>query len=94
MKLGKLTVIAATVLSLGLFLGIASAQDVEQGKIIAEKSCRCHKTNLKGKDADFIAKRLKEFRAGEGTSKTMLRKSAGLSDDDIANIAAYYATQQ
>ena len=46
-----------------------------------------------GKPADFIAAELNKFRTGERNNPIMMPMAAGLSDADVANIAAYLATQ-
>lgn len=48
---------------------------------------------LNGKDAAFISGELTKFRSGERESATMQPMAAGLSDDDIANVAAYLSAQ-
>ncbi len=46
-----------------------------------------------GKPADFIAAELNKFRSGERQNPIMGPMSAGLSDADVDNLAAYLATQ-
>ncbi len=46
-----------------------------------------------GKPADFIEAELKKFRSGERNNPIMMPMAAGLSDADIANLAAYLASQ-
>jgi cytochrome c553 len=46
-----------------------------------------------GKPADFIAAELNKFRSGERDNPVMKPMAAGLSDADVANLAAYLATQ-
>ena len=46
---------------------------------------------LKGKDAAFIAEQLNAFRDGSRSNPLMTPMSTGLSDEDVANIAAYIA---
>ncbi len=46
-----------------------------------------------GKPADFIAGELKKFKSGERNNPVMMPMAAGLSDADVANLAAYLATQ-
>ena len=46
-----------------------------------------------GKPADFIATELKKFKTGERNNPIMMPMAAGLSDADMANLAAYLATQ-
>jgi cytochrome c553 len=47
---------------------------------------------LAGKDADYISGRLKQYRSGETVgpnSGLMIPMARDLSDDEIANLAAY-----
>ncbi len=46
-----------------------------------------------GKPADFIAAELNKFRSGERNNPVMMPMAAGLTDADVANLAAYLATQ-
>ena len=92
MKYGTVVVLAiASLLSLALFVGAAGAGDIETGKDLA-KGCRCHKKDLNGKDEADIVKKLEMYRTGEGKSKSMIKKAATLTDEDIANLAAYFSS--
>ncbi len=46
-----------------------------------------------GKPAEFILGELKKFKSGERNNPVMMPMAAGLSDADMANLAAYLATQ-
>jgi cytochrome c553 len=46
---------------------------------------------LGGQHAEYIATALKAYRSGERKHSTMRSVAASLSDQDIADIAAYYA---
>ena len=50
--------------------------------------------SLKGKGADFVRQSLTEYRSGTRKDPVMNAMAAGLSDDDIANIADYIASLQ
>ncbi|HYP68257.1 MAG TPA: c-type cytochrome [Thiobacillaceae bacterium] len=94
-----------TLMILGAFLfvaGPAHAGDASAGQAKAEECANCHGEDGKGDsdnppiagmaEADFI-KVLKDYKSGARTkNKAMIKASAKLSDDDIANLAAYYAT--
>ena len=41
----------------------------------------------------YLAKQIKAFRDGTRTDPTMAPMVAALTDDDIANLAAYFASQ-
>lgn len=50
--------------------------------------------NLAGQNAEYLVSALKAYRAGErggGMSAMMTPQAQALSDEDIADIAAYYA---
>ncbi len=80
----------------------AGAADVAAGQAKVKSTCRvCHGIdglgkmpdvpNLAGEGALYISKQLKAFRSGERTHQQMSIIAQGLSDEDIANLAAYYA---
>jgi len=95
----KLTLaIAATVaLSSPAFAG-----DVAAGKAKAATCAACHGAegvsavpmypNLAGQKEAYIAKQLKDFKAGTRKDPVMSAMAMPLSDEDIANLAAYYAS--
>ena len=81
-----------------------AAQDIAAGETLYQKSCRnCHGPTargmasfpkLTGNDAEYLAMRLEQYRAGEkvGPNTALMRPQAvNLSDEDIANIASYIA---
>lgn len=53
--------------------------------------------NLAGQNAAYIAEQLKQFRAGQRgatpNAMVMTAQAAALSDEDIADLGAYFATQ-
>ena len=90
-----------------LALGVAQAHagDVSAGKEMYAESCvQCHGSSgrgvgsfpsLTGHDADYITKRLEQYRAGDRVGPNtglMAPHAADLSDEDIANFAAYIST--
>src|SRR4029453_17078672 len=46
---------------------------------------------LSGQNAQYIVTALKQYKAGDRGHPTMKAIAASLSDDDMANIAAYYS---
>ncbi len=48
--------------------------------------------SLKGKEAAWVQQNLTEFRSGKRQNPTMNAMAAGLTDADIANLAAYIGT--
>jgi cytochrome c553 len=80
----------------------AHAADAAAGKSKAQATCAvCHglngiakipdAPNLAGESAIYTSKQLKAFKSGERQHQQMSIIASGLSDDDIANVAAWYA---
>ena len=93
-------------LSLALLSPAGHAGDTAAGKsAFSAKGCAaCHgKTGkqpiapnypvIGGKPADFLAAELNKFRAGERQDPTMSAMAGMLNDADVANIAAFLASQ-
>ncbi len=93
----------------GLFSSSASiaAGDAEQGKIKAVTCLGCHGipsyTNvyptysvprLGGQHADYIVAALKGYQSGERGHGTMQAQASGLSEEDMADIGAYFQSLQ
>lgn len=80
----------------------AMAADVAAGKAKSAMCAACHGAegvsavpmypNLAGQKEMYLVKQLKDFKSGKRNDPVMQPMSAGLSDADIANIAAYYAS--
>jgi cytochrome c553 len=80
----------------------ARAADLSHGRKIAATKCQmCHgldgqaklpeAPNLSGQTELYIVKQLNAFRSGERKNDTMSLVAPTLSDDDVADVAAYYA---
>lgn len=90
------------VVSLALTSGAAVAGDAEAGKALSGMCAACHGPagispmgmfpNLAGQHKEYLEKQLKMFRDGSRVDPTMNPTAASLSDEDIANLAAYYAS--
>ncbi|NIP72693.1 MAG: cytochrome c [Gammaproteobacteria bacterium] len=88
------------------FAGVASAAqaagDVEAGKAKSGTCAGCHGPagisnnplwpNLAGQKEQYLAKQMKAFRDGGRTDPVMSPMAKPLSDEDIANLAAYYSS--
>ena len=48
---------------------------------------------IAGQHADYMVKQLHDFKSGGRSDPTMLPMVAGLNDQDMADLAAYYASQ-
>jgi cytochrome c553 len=83
--------------------GEKPAGDVAAGKALAKNCVACHGDtgiasnpawpSLAGQQPGFLVNALKAFRAGLRKDPMMSGVTRGLSDADIANLAAYYAGQ-
>lgn len=78
--------------------------DPAAGQIIAEQTCKtCHGADgdstdpqyprLKGQHADYIVKALSDYKSGARKNPIMSGFAAGLSKQDQANVAAWFAGQ-
>lgn len=80
----------------------AFAGDVAAGKAKSATCAACHGAagvsaipmypNLAGQKEMYLAKQLKEFKSGVRKDAVMGAMAMPLSDDDIANLSAYYAS--
>ncbi|MCV2886217.1 cytochrome c [Aestuariibacter sp. AA17] len=98
--LNKRTLLGLALSSLVCFT--AQAGDVEKGKAKSATCAACHGANgismipdypnLAGQKEKYLISQLKAFRSGDRKNPVMAPMAAGLSDEDIANLAAYYAS--
>jgi cytochrome c553 len=80
----------------------AFAADIEAGKKIAAGCAACHGgngistapmwPNLAGQKAQYTVIQLKAFKSGERKNAIMQGIASGLSDTDMDNVAAYFAS--
>lgn len=80
----------------------AFAADVEAGKAKSAMCAACHGAtgisavpmypNLAGQKEVYLVKQLKDFKAGTRKDPVMGAMAMPLSDADIANLSAYYAS--
>lgn len=98
----KKVVLSAAAVVLATTFGSAMAGDVAAGKAKSATCAGCHGANgisnvpmypnLAGQKEQYTAKQLKAFRDGTRTDPTMNAMAKPLSDADIDNLAAYYAS--
>jgi len=93
-----------TVVIVVTFGALATAQaagNVEAGKAKAAACVGCHGANgqgvppnpaLKGKTEDEFVEAMKDYKSGKRNNAVMKAFAAPLNDQDIANLAAYYAS--
>lgn len=48
--------------------------------------------NIGGESAEYLTNQLQHFRSGERTHEQMSIIASGLSDEDIADLAAWYSS--
>jgi cytochrome c553 len=100
----KASQIGVIVLALsGLISFAANAADAEAGKAKSATCAACHGVDgnssnpmwpsLAGQHATYIYKQLADFKAGRRENASMSGMVAGLNDDDMKNLAAFYETQ-
>jgi len=94
---------SAILMALTLFgaAGAAQAADAAAGKAKSSTCVACHGANgvsnnpiypsLAGQKEQYMVKQMKAFRDGQRQDPVMTAMAKPLSDDDIANLAAYYA---
>jgi cytochrome c553 len=108
MKTARLIFLAAacSLAAAALPLRAAEAGDAEAGKGKTSMCVGCHgisgyKTafpevyhvpKLGGQQAAYIVKALQEYKAGNRSHPSMKAIAAGLSEQDMADLAAYYAS--
>jgi cytochrome c553 len=80
----------------------AASQDAAQGRLKAQPCSVCHgplgismvpdAPHLAGQPAIYLAAQLRLYRSGERKHEVMSVMARGLSDDDIAHLAAWFAS--
>ncbi len=78
------------------------AADAAAGKVKSAQCAACHGANgispmgiypnLAGQKEQYTIKQMKDFKSGARKDPTMQAMVAALSDEDIANLAAFYAS--
>jgi len=99
----KKTAIAAALL-LGAISAAQAAGDPAAGKTKSATCVACHGADgnsvnplwpkLAGQHAEYITKQLMDFKAGDRKNSTMSPMAAPLSEQDVADLAAYFSSQQ
>ena len=96
----SLKLLAATVLGLG---ALGAQAQVSQIKVWAAACANCHGTDgraqpgmesLAGKDKDEMLQKLLDFKNGRKPATLMHQLSKGYTDEQLAEISAYFAAQK
>ena len=100
MKCTVLMTISAVAL-LGWISTAQAAGDVQAGKAKAATCAACHGANgqgvapnppLAGKKEDQLLQAMNDYKSGKRDNAVMKGMVSSLSDQDMANLAAYYAS--
>jgi cytochrome c553 len=94
-----------TIACLGACVSAHAAGDVERGKTLSYTCLGCHGIDdyknvyptysvpeLAGQHPEYIVAALKEYKSGERSHLTMHQQATSLSDQDMEDIASYFAT--
>ena len=93
--------ITLVVALLGIAANAEAAGDVQAGKAKAAVCVACHGANgqgvppnpaLTGKTEDQIIQALNDYKSGKRNNPVMKAFATQLTDQDIANLATYYAS--
>jgi cytochrome c553 len=82
----------------------ATKPDLAKGQALTAVCGACHTVDgsrgspanpiLQGQHPEYLAKQLTEFKSGKRDNAIMKGMAATLSEDDMKNVAAFYATKQ
>ncbi|MFT6194463.1 MAG: cytochrome c553 [Cognaticolwellia sp.] len=86
---------------LSINIAVAATGDADAGKAKSATCAGCHGANgigisdtfpnLAGQHADYIVVQLKAFKSGERENSLMYSMAAGLSEQDMADLGAYFS---
>ena len=99
----KALILASVLLATSSF-NVFAAGDAAAGKAKSMVCAGCHGMdgnssnamwpNIAGQHEAYLAKQLRAFKSGERKDAQMAPIMGTLSDEDIANVAAYFASQK
>jgi len=101
----SLLLAAAMVAPAAVLAQTAAKPDLEKGQAIATQVCAaCHTFDgsrgapanpiLQGQHPEYLVKQLAEFKSGKRPSPVMQGFASMLSEDDMRNVSAFYASKQ
>jgi cytochrome c553 len=101
--MNKWLITASIALALSV-AGVQAAGDAEAGKTKSAACTACHGPDgnspnnpiwpkLAGQHPDYLEKQLMDFKSGDRKDPTMIGMVAPLNEQDMADLAAYFATQ-
>jgi cytochrome c553 len=100
---GRLSTTIAILALLATIADARAAGDAQAGKAKAATCVGCHGANgqgiapnppLAGKSEEQFVASMQEYKSGKRTNAVMKGIVAALSDQDIANLAAYFASMK
>jgi len=85
-------------------VSVMAAGDAEKGKSLSATCAACHGADgnsinpiwpsLAGQHEDYLVRQLQLYKSGERENAMMAPMAAGLSDQDMADLAAYFSGQE
>lgn len=101
---GFLFALSSAVLNASPLSPVSQPADLVQGEAIAKGACAaCHSIDeqrgspaqplLKGQHPEYLVKQLQEFKSGKRDNAVMKAFASNLSDADMKNVAAFYASK-
>lgn len=73
---------------------LAAAADARQGEVLARSGCRCHRPGeLEDFDQEEMLDKLLAYKSGESEHRVMSRQADRYTKEELADIAAYYASK-
>ncbi|MCK4586734.1 MAG: cytochrome c [Gammaproteobacteria bacterium] len=98
----KIIMLTITAAALSLSMGAVAGGDAAAGKAASASCTGCHgmngrstnpaNPNLAGQKEAYLVKSIKDYRDGKRKDAMMGSMVSGLSDADIANLAAFYSS--
>lgn len=96
------SIVIGLISAVALLASTANAADIEAGKAKSAACAACHGSagisptpiwpNLAGQKEQYLLAQIKAFKDGTRQNAQMAPMVAGLSEEDMANLAAYYAS--
>ena len=100
----KMFVTFVAIAALAAVGSVSAAGNVDAGKTKSQSCAACHgvngisatavNPNLAGQSAAYLVKQLKEFKSRKRDNATMYAMAAGLSDEAMEDVSAYFASQK
>ena len=102
MNAKSLSIVICSVLLSVFLVSSAQAGNAEAGKNKSAACAACHGADgngtdpsypkLAGQHADYLEQTLQDYKSGKRNNPIMSGMAAGLTDEDIADLSAYYAS--